>query len=161
VAKEYSYRNLVLWQRSQQLAVTIIAIVRKLPSDWGNAVIARQIISSATSVSANIAEGHARYTWGAHRNHLSIARGSTAETDSWIDLLHRLGVLSADEEAALHQECLWIMNSLKSKILDLEKASSKSVNRVEEHRKEYTTLSEMQKAEALWPFVESDYLTDA
>jgi len=81
VAKDYSYRNLILWQRAQALALRVIQIVQHLPNNWGTAVIARQIIASATSVSANIAEGHARFTPGAHRQHLSIAKGSAAETD--------------------------------------------------------------------------------
>lgn len=120
MARDYSYRNLILWQRSQDLAFKIIQITQRMPNGWANAVIARQIIASATSVSANIAEGHGRFSFGAHRNHLSIAKGSSAETDSRLDMLRRLGVLSAEEEYQLHDECNWIMNSLKSKIRDLE-----------------------------------------
>jgi four helix bundle protein len=121
MAKDYNYRNLILWQRAQALALQVIQLVRKLPNDWATAIVARQIIASATSVGANIAEGHGRFTLGAHRNHLSIAKGSMAETDSWLDLLHRLGHLSEEMELTLHRECLWIMESLKSKILDLDR----------------------------------------
>ena len=84
-------------------------------------MLARQIISAATSIGANIAEGHGRYTPGAHGNHLSIATGSTAATDSWLDLLRREGRITPEEEAALHAECMEIMAILKSKILDLER----------------------------------------
>jgi four helix bundle protein len=70
MAKDYTYRNLILWQRAQTLAVQIIKLVRALPNDWGNGVIARQVIAAVTSIGANIAEGHARFTLGAHRNHL-------------------------------------------------------------------------------------------
>jgi four helix bundle protein len=157
VANDYSYRNLVLWQRSQQLAVQVISIIRRLPNDWGNAVIARQIIASVTSISANIAEGHARFTWGAHSNHLSIARGSAAETDSWIDLLLRLRAISSDEEASLHQECLWIMQSLKSKILDLEQAAKKPTRKVGEQNVLYAIRNEHADVLPLWPFIEADY----
>src|SRR5262249_21094875 len=94
VSRDYTYRNLVLWQKAQTLAVQVIQITQHLPHTWGNAIIARQIIASATSISANVAEGHGRYSFGAYRNHLSIAKGSATETDSWLDLLRQLGAIS-------------------------------------------------------------------
>jgi hypothetical protein len=68
MADDYTYRNLMMWDRAQQLALEVMKIVQRLPDTWSNAVIARQIVASATSIGANIAEGHARYTPGAHRN---------------------------------------------------------------------------------------------
>ena len=46
------------------------------------------MMRSAGSVPANIAEGYGRYSQAAYRSHLSIARGSLFETQSWIDLLY-------------------------------------------------------------------------
>jgi four helix bundle protein len=159
VAKDYNYRNLILWQRAQALAFQVIQIVRRLPNNWGTAVVARQIIASATSVSANIAEGHARFTPGAHRNHLSIAKGSAAETDSWLDLLRRLGDLPDEEEESLHNECLWIMQSLKSKILDLDRYDPPKRGSVKESRKIYLDAGDSTGPPGpIWPFVEDDYL---
>jgi len=159
MAKDYSYRNLILWQRAQALALRVIQIVRRLPNNWGTAVVARQIVASATSVSANIAEGHARFTPGAHRNHLSIAKGSAAETDSWLDLLRRLGDLSDEEEEELHSECLWIMESLKSKILDLEQYEQNKRRSIREKSEGYEVdVQHSTRPEPVWPFVESDYL---
>jgi four helix bundle protein len=80
-------------------------VTKRLPDTWASAVMARQIIASATSIGANIAEEHDRFSVGAYRNHLSIARGSTAETDSWIDLLYREGMLTKHEEQRLHDRC--------------------------------------------------------
>jgi four helix bundle protein len=158
VAKDYNYRNLILWQRAQALALQVIQVVRQLPNDWGTAVIARQIIASATSVSANIAEGHGRFTPGAHRQHLSIAKGSMAETDSWLDLLHRLGHLSGEEEHMLHKECLWIMEALKSKILDLERYDQQKRGSVRESRELYLVTNDTNSGFGpIWPFVEDDY----
>jgi four helix bundle protein len=89
----YSYRNLALWQRAQELALGVIKMSESLPKSEAARSIARQVVSSSGSVAANIAEGHGRYSVAAYRNHLSIARGSTAETDSWLDLLARAGML--------------------------------------------------------------------
>jgi 23S rRNA-intervening sequence protein len=105
----------------------------------------------------NIAEGHARFTWGAHSNHLSIARGSAAETDSWVNLLLRTHAITADEEQSLHQECSWIMQSLKSKILDLEQAGKKATRKVGERQGNYIMRDDNADLLPLWPFVEADY----
>lgn len=99
MADEHTYRHLMMQNRAQQLALEVMKIVRRLPDMWGNAIIARQINASATSIGAHIAERLARYTPGAHRNHPSIAQGSPAETDSQRDLLRRAGHLSVTEEA--------------------------------------------------------------
>jgi four helix bundle protein len=159
MAKDYTYRNLILWQRAQALALQVIQFVRRLPNNWGTAVVARQIIAAATSVSANIAEGHARFTLGAHRNHLSIAKGSAAETDSWLDLLRRLGHLSDEEEESLHNEYLWIMGSLTNKILDLERHEQRKQGSVKEAGEMYLIPTDSDHASnPIWPFVEDDYL---
>jgi four helix bundle protein len=159
MTRDYSYRNLILWQRAQALALQVIQLVQRIPNNWGTAVVARQIIAAATSVSANIAEGHARFTPGAHRNHLSIAKGSAAETDSWLDLLRRLGHLSEGEEEALHNECVWIMESLKSKILDLERYEQPKRSSVKEAVETYLVSNDADVPTGpIWPFVEDDYL---
>ena len=159
MAKDYTYRNLILWQRAQTLALQVIQLVQRLPNNWGTAVVARQIIAAATSVSANIAEGHARFTLGAHRNHLSIAKGSAAETDSWLDLLRRLGHLSDEEEGSLHSEYLWVMDSLTSKILDLEHYEQQKRGPIKESREVYRPAENTDdQPTPIRPFVDNDYL---
>lgn len=55
MAEGYHYRNLILWQRAQELAFDIIQVVTALPNTYASATIAQQIIRSATSIAANIA----------------------------------------------------------------------------------------------------------
>jgi four helix bundle protein len=157
VARNYNYRNLIVWQRAQELALAIIELVQRLPQSWANAVLVRQMVSAATSIGANIAEGHGRYTPRAHRNHLSIAKGSAAETDSWLDLLRRAGWITAEEEAPLHAECMEIMAILTSKIQDLDRLEGVSVPRLQEEPGVYT-LSDT--AQPLPPFTLEDYYDD-
>ncbi|HEY0601754.1 MAG TPA: four helix bundle protein [Herpetosiphonaceae bacterium] len=134
----FSYRNLILWQRAQELAHDVIQVTKRLPNSWSSAVIARQIIASVTSIGANIAEGHGRFTFAAYRNHLSIARGSTAETDSWLDLLYREGLLEKDEEQRLHQRCRQLLGMLTTKINVLDAENSRNKNSLRETSAEYT-----------------------
>ena len=95
----YGFRSLIVWQKSQGLALEIARLVAGLPRDSVASVLGRQIMASAASIGANIAEGHGRYAVGAYRNHLSIARGSACETDGWLDLLHRAGYIDEEMES--------------------------------------------------------------
>jgi four helix bundle protein len=99
------FTRLVLWQKSQQLATEVAAIVAALPRNRAAETIGNQVMRSAGSVPANIAEGYGRYSQAAYRNHLSIARGSLFETHSWIDLLHRSGFLEEERKIVLIDAC--------------------------------------------------------
>ena len=116
----YSYRNLALWQRAQELALGVIKMSESLPKSEAARSIARQVVSSSGSVAANIAEGHGRYSVAAYRNHLSIAHGSTAETDSWLDLLARAGYIAPDIARQLHDECELLLGGLTRQMRALE-----------------------------------------
>ena len=72
----YNYRNLVVWRQAQDLALEVIKVAGRLPNTGAAAVLARQLVASAASIGANIAEGHGRFSLAAYRNHLSIAKGS-------------------------------------------------------------------------------------
>src|SRR3990170_7636444 len=128
----YSYRNLILWQKAQELTLEIVKIVGGLPRDSVTSVAVPQIIRSASSVAANIAEGHGRYSLAAHRNHLSIAKGSACETDGWLDLLRRAGYLDFETEARLHAACQELIRMLTAKILDIERREAAGGRKIKE-----------------------------
>src|SRR3990170_5974695 len=116
----YSYRNLDLWRRAQELALAVVKVSESLPKSEAARSIARQVVSSSGSVAANIAEGHGRYSVAAYRNHLSIARGSIAETDSWLDLLARAGYIKPDAAGHLHDQCETLLGALTRQMRALE-----------------------------------------
>ena len=132
VGSEYSYRNLDVWNLAQEFAVAVIKLARRLPRDPAGREMARQLSRSAGSIGANIAEGHGRYTLGAYRNHLSIAKGSASEVDSWLDLLRRLEDITPEEEDSLHREAVSLIRILTAKIRSLEEKerASKGVREV-------------------------------
>lgn len=117
----YSFRNLALWQRGQELALEIIKMTERLPDTTSARVIARQVVSSSSSVPANIAEGHGRYSVASYRNHLSIARGSVCETETWIDLLQRASYIDSDLEKELVRRCQHLLAGLTSQMQALER----------------------------------------
>jgi four helix bundle protein len=99
------FRRLVLWQKAQNYAALVVPIVIKLPRDRAVDVIANQLLRATTSIPANIAEGYGRFSQAAYRNHLSIARGSAFEVESWIDLLQKGSYISAEQASTLFAGC--------------------------------------------------------
>jgi four helix bundle protein len=60
--------------------------------------IGKQLVRSADSISANLAEGHGRYHFNDRLNFCYFARGSLQETKSWISKARRRGLMSAEDE---------------------------------------------------------------
>jgi four helix bundle protein len=87
-------RDLVVWQRSIDLAEEVYKVTRKFPKEELFGMTA-QVRKSSVSVSSNIAEGSGRATTKDLLNFLSTARGSLRETESLLILSTRLGFLSA------------------------------------------------------------------
>lgn len=119
--RDYSFRNLLAWQKAQELLVEVMDTVRTVADDRVSRVLVQQILRSASAIGANIAEGHWRYSAGAYRNHLSIARGSTTETMSWLDALRRGDYITAERESELIAKCEEIMSLLSSKMIQLDR----------------------------------------
>ena len=83
--------NLVVLDTALEAAGEAIALVSRVPASVKS--IADQVIRSASSVSANLAEGHGRS--GRDRAHLRrIAYASAKEVDSHLRLLARAGVVN-------------------------------------------------------------------
>ena len=105
MAAPEDFTKIVVWQKSQDLAAKVARIVATLPRNRAAEIIGNQMMRSAGSVPANIAEGYGRYSQAAYRSHLSIARGSLFETQSWIDLLYRTGFMDESTKAKLISDC--------------------------------------------------------
>lgn len=87
-----SYRDLEVWSRAVDLAVLCYGLTGGFPrqDEYGLAV---QMRRAATSVPANIAEGHGRSSTGAYLRHLSIAHGSLMELETFLEIARRLKYL--------------------------------------------------------------------
>jgi four helix bundle protein len=137
----YSFRNLDPWKSAQDFAVEVAHLVDKLPNTRSADVIGRQLLRSATSIAANIAEGHARYSFGAYRNHLSIAKGSAGESEGWVNLLVRLGHLPEERGAEMESKCAFLMSALTRRMVALEQRAK--VPQVREEQATYETDSSL------------------
>ena len=90
MTKIESHRDLLVWQKPMDLAVLIYRLSSKFPSSETYRLVA-QVTRSASSVPANIAEGHARATKRDYSHFLAIAKGSLMETETFVMLSVRLG----------------------------------------------------------------------
>ena len=116
-AKINSFEDLIVWQKSIELSVSVYRISAKFPKEevFG---LTSQIRRASNSVSLNISEGSAKSTRH-FINQLSIARGSVSEVLSAAILAQRLGFIQnedIEEVRALISEITKILNKLISKL---------------------------------------------
>lgn len=88
-----NYRDLIVWQKSHMLARMILDTCRKFPKTDEAKIIKSQILRSATSVPANIAEGFGGNKGRVFQNSLTIARREAGETDYWLLLSFEEGYI--------------------------------------------------------------------
>ena len=94
--KKTNFENLEIYTLSEQLADSVWEIVLK----WNNLAqdtVGKQLIRSADSVGANIAEGSGRGSEQDYRRFIRIARGSLNETRHWLRRAFRRKLLNKSE----------------------------------------------------------------
>lgn len=86
-----SYRDLTVWKKGMTLAASVYHLMRELPMHEEYR-ISGQMFRAATSVPANIAEGHGRGTRRDYAHFVSIAKGSLAELETFLLLVEEIGL---------------------------------------------------------------------
>jgi four helix bundle protein len=82
-----SFKDLVVWQVSMDLADLCFDIVESIPHPY-KFTFADQLIPAGISIPSNIAEGSRRPT-KAYLNHLSYSLGSHGEVETLLELIRR------------------------------------------------------------------------
>ena len=117
-----SYKDLIIWQKSIDLAVEVYKLSSKFPKEemYG---MTSQIRRAVTSISLNIAEGYGRNTTKNYINSLYIAQGSLQEVESAILLSNRLNFVKEEDCEKVNSLMLEefkmfnaLINSLENKI---------------------------------------------
>ena len=106
-----NFENLDIYKLSEKITDEIWEIV----AGWNNLArdtIGKQIIRSADSIGANIAEGSGRGTPQDNRRFLRMARGSLYETRHWLRRAHKRKLLSPENTEKL----LPLINELTPKL---------------------------------------------
>ncbi|MEK7125352.1 MAG: four helix bundle protein [Patescibacteria group bacterium] len=94
------FTQLRAWQKNHEVALSVYKITRVFPDDerFG---LTNQIRRSASSVTANIAEGFGRANKGDKNRFYQIARGSSTETQNHLILAKDLGYLDQENFARI------------------------------------------------------------
>jgi len=91
-----NFENLRVYRLSEDLADEIWKIV----SGWNNFAkdtVGKQIVRSADSIGANIAEGEGRGSFQDNRRFIKIARGSLQETQHWLRRAFKRDLLTDEQ----------------------------------------------------------------
>ncbi|BAY88452.1 MULTISPECIES: four helix bundle protein [unclassified Tolypothrix] len=90
------FQDLQVYQLSEKLADDIWKIV----GEWDlfdKETIGKQIVRSADSIGANIAEGSGRGSFQDNKRFIKIARGSLNETQHWLRRAYMRNLLSSEQ----------------------------------------------------------------
>jgi len=114
--KTESYKDLIVWQKSKQLAVEIYKLTEKFPSSeqYG---LTNQMRRAVISISSNIAESYRRYHKKEKKQILSVAFGSGAELESQIEITKELfPKLDFSRIDSLLDEVMKILNNFMKRL---------------------------------------------
>lgn len=95
-----NFENLRVYQLSEELSDEVWKIV----VNWeylAKDTVGKQLVRSADSIGANIAEGEGRGSFQDNRRFIKIARGSLQETQHWLRRAYKRDVLTTEQTEKL------------------------------------------------------------
>ena len=90
------FQDLIVWQKGQEFFILVVKDIKCFPKSRISYIVAKQLIRSSSSISANIAEGFCRHSPGEIKYHFTVARGSTGESQDWYLKCEKLKYLSQE-----------------------------------------------------------------
>jgi four helix bundle protein len=91
-----NFEKLDVYKLSERLADGIWEIVQEW-NQFDKDTLGKQIVRSADSIGANIAEGEGRYNFQDNRRFVKIARGSLNETRHWLRRAYIRNLLKVEQ----------------------------------------------------------------
>lgn len=119
-----SYKDLRVWQDAMTLAEACYVLTRNFPREemFG---LTSQIRRSASSIAANVAEGHGRENTRSFIQYLRISQGSLKELETHLTLAQRVNITTKAAVEPKLQACDSLGRMLRTLIRRLEKHISK------------------------------------
>lgn len=119
-----NFENLKVYQLSEDLADLIWEIAGRW-DNFNRDTIGKQIVRSADSVGANIAEGTGRFSFQDNKRFGYIARGSLNETKHWLRRAFKRNLLTKEEIEKLKPIIDELSPKLNAYINSIESAKRK------------------------------------
>lgn len=118
--KEFGFEKLVVWQKSVDLAEEVYKAVKGFPRKESH-ILVPQLLRCANSIPANIAEGSYRRSKKEFVQFLYVAKGSLAETVTYLEIAFRQRYLSKLVYERLIAKCKEVLTLLVGLINSLRK----------------------------------------
>jgi len=106
-----------LRERMTNFAVRIVKMVDAMPSSVSGLAIARQIVRSGTSPSANYRAACLAKSDKDFINKLKMVEEEQDETCHWLDIVMRSQMMKESRLKPLHQECCELLNIIAKSIV--------------------------------------------
>ena len=106
-----------LRERMTDFAVRIIKMVDALPSSISGSTVARQVILSGTSPSANYRAACLAKSDKDFINKLKMVEEELDETCHWLEIIMRSQMMKESRLRPLHQECCELLNIIAKSIV--------------------------------------------
>jgi four helix bundle protein len=116
-----SFRDLLVWQKSMDLAVRCYRTAQRLPRAE-QMVLGYQLRKSSVSMPSNIAEGFSRHSRPHYVQHLWTAHASGAELETQVELGNRLELFTALEAEALVRDAQEVARMINGLVRSLERS---------------------------------------
>lgn len=107
-------------ERAFQFGKSVILFARPLFKTYDGRIIAQQLVRSATSIGANIAEGQDASSRRQFSQYLQIALRSARETRFWLRLADEIGSERGNTVAGLQAEVGELIGILVASVLKLK-----------------------------------------
>ena len=117
-----SFRDLLVWQKSMDLAVRCYKTAQRLPKA-DQMVLGYQIRKSAVSMPSNVAEGFSRHSTAFYIQHLWTSHASGAELESQIELGSRLDLIPSANAEILVADAQEVGRMINGLVRSLERTS--------------------------------------
>ena len=128
MAVRTNFESLRVYQLSEEISDLVWEIVvkwKRLAQD----TVGKQLIKSADSIGANIAEGTGRGSYADNRRFARIARGSLFEVKHWLRRAYRRDLLTEDEISKLQSLINELTPKLSAYIRSIGNRKEKSENK--------------------------------
>lgn len=117
-----NYRNLLVWQKSHQLALEVYKVTKTFPRDEQFGLIS-QLKRASSSIPTNLAEGSGKLTQREFRRYVLISFGSSNELEYLLFLSFELHYLTESEFMELDAQ----IKEVKRMLAGLINAISKKI----------------------------------
>ncbi len=111
----------LLREKSENFAIRAVRLYRYLSIRKREDVLSKQLLRSATSIGANVREATNAQSKKDFLSKLNIALKEANETQYWLELLFKGGILSQKEFDSVYPECTEIAKILSASVKTVKK----------------------------------------